>query len=98
MATIREPAQPAMDQGEGMNLGEALAAKAKNQGIKTMAVMPDRKQNLTGGKTRNATDEEILEMWKKGYSRYAIAKRLCRCSIKRVRRIVEEYEAGKVQA
>ncbi len=75
-----------------MNLGEALAAKAKEQGIKTMAVMPSKKDRHTGGKKQNATDEDILEAWKQGYSRYQIARRLHRCSIIRVRRIVQEYE------
>lgn len=76
-----------------MNLGEALAAKARQQGIKTMAVMPDRKK--PPGRPIQATNEEILEAWKAGHSRYAIAKRLYRCSKKRVSKVVEEYEAGK---
>lgn len=79
-----------------MNLMEALAAKAKEQDIRNFAAKPNRKK--PPGRPVHATNEEIIEAWKAGHSRYAIAKRLCRCSKRRVSRIVEEYEAGKVEA
>jgi len=79
-----------------MNLGEALAIKAKELHIQNFATKPNRKK--PPGKPTEVTDEMILNAWKEGYSRYAISKHVLRISITRVRRVVEEYEAGKVQA
>ena len=80
-----------------MNLGEALAAKAKEQGIKTMAIMPNSRDRHTGGKRENATDEEILEAWKQGCSKGYIVKHLYKCSFRRVRRIIKEDDGGAAE-
>ncbi len=75
-----------------MNLGEALAIKAKEQGIKNFATKPHRKPK---GKPTTVSNEDILKAWNEGYSRYSIAKHVCKISITRVRKVVEEYENGK---
>lgn len=76
-----------------MNLKEALAIKAKEMGIRNFTCTPNRKK--PSGKPTEVSDEEILEAWKQGYSRYSISKHVLRVSITRVRRVVEEYEAWK---
>ncbi len=70
-----------------MNLGEALTVKAKELGIKHFG----EEGHHTGGPQVNATDEEIREMIREGYSRYQICKRK-KVGIDRVRRLFQEAE------
>jgi len=73
-----------------MKLKEAIAIKAKQQGIMTMAVMPGQPKQR--GRPMQSTDEEIYQAWLDGNSIYSISKRLCKCSTTRVKRIIQERE------
>lgn len=75
-----------------MNLGDALTIKAKELGIRNFATKPHRNPK---GKPTTVTDDQIIEAWNEGYSRYSIAKHICKISITRVRKVVEEYENRK---
>ncbi len=79
-----------------MNLGEALAVKAREQRIKRMAVLPVKNpsREFKGGPPVNLTDEEILQAYRDGRSIYYICKHM-KSGLDRVRRILKE--AGEVR-
>lgn len=79
------------EEDQRMKLKEAIAIKAREQGILTMAVMPNCKSKPRCPQG-TSTDEEIYQAWLDGNSIYSISKRLCKCGTTRVKRIIQERE------